>query len=70
MILYRIIEKSGNTYFVSSTGSMAIVLGKFYKDGKKAPEGLYTINIDDGSQVLITVGVDGQVIDKQVVTSV
>lgn len=67
MLKYRIIVNGNNTYFVSTQDSMAIVFGHFYVNGKKAVEGLYTINANDGSQVLVTVGADGQVLDKQTI---
>ncbi|MGC7873903.1 hypothetical protein ACPUYX_20740 [Desulfosporosinus sp. SYSU MS00001] len=67
MLTYTMIERNNNIYFVSTQDSMAIVFNKFYVDGIRANEGLYTININDGSQVLVTVGADGQVLDKQTI---
>jgi hypothetical protein len=59
--MYKMIEKSGNTYFVSTSGSAAIVRNVLYVDGKKAIEGIYTFPTTAGDKV-ITVDANGEVI--------
>lgn len=67
-ILYRLIIKGDNDYFVNTSGSMAIVSNRFYINGVLVTvAGQTTINITDGSTYIVTVDATGVVLDKEII---
>lgn len=53
--MYKKIVRGSNTYYVGQFDSYAVISNKLYYDGAASPDGVYNLNINDGSQITITV---------------
>ncbi len=54
----------GDAFFVGENGSMALVNGKLYIDGKQALKGEHKIKLKDGTELPITVDAKGKATKK------
>lgn len=59
--MYKVISNGSNTSYIDEKGSYAIVSGFLYIDGKKSPEGAYTLETVNGN-VTINTDATGKVI--------
>jgi hypothetical protein len=62
--MYKVIKNGLNTSYVDEKGSRAIVNGFFFIDGRKAPEGTYTLETEN-ENITINTDATGKVISNE-----